>query len=116
MFEAWNMLLEFWADRAVEEAEAEALAEDSPRAAAALLRSLEARLARCSSLGRLPRILGRPTTLAHARRQQQEEPELWEAVGVPLDGSSKVPPAVQAAASLQSVLDDEMGGWRNTFG
>jgi hypothetical protein len=64
----------------------------------------------------LPRILGRPTTLAHARRQQQEEPELWEAVGVPLDGSSKVPPAVQAAASLQSVLDDEMGGWRNTFG
>ena len=89
-----------------------------PRATAALQRSLEARLARCSSLGLLPRILGPPTTLAHARTQQLEEPELWEAVGVPLQGgsSSKVPPAVQAAAALQSVLDEEMGGWRNTFG
>ena len=89
-----------------------------PRATAALQRSLEARLARCSSLGLLPRILGPPTTLAHARTQQREEPELWEAVGVPLLGgsSSKVPPAVQAAAALQTVLDEEMGGWRNTFG
>ena len=88
-----------------------------PRATAALQRSLEARLARCSSLGLLPRILGPPTTLAHAREQQREEPELWVAVGVPLGGSrSKVPPAVQAAAALQTVLDEEMGGWRNTFG
>lgn len=89
-----------------------------PRATAALQRSLEARLARCSSLGLLPRILGPPTTLAHSRTQQLEEPELWEAVGVPPLGgsSSKVPPAVQAAAALQSVLDEEMGGWRNTFG
>ena len=88
-----------------------------PRAAAALQRSLEARLARCSSFGRLPRVHGPLTTLAYAREQQREEPELWEAVGVPLGGSrSKVPPAVQAAAALQTVLDEEMGGWRNTFG
>ena len=40
----------------------------------------QARLARCSYLGRLPRILGPTTTLAYAREQQRAEPELWEAV------------------------------------
>ena len=42
---------------------------------------------------------------------------MWDAVGVPQHGPlARVPPAVHAAAALQCVLDEEMGGWRNTFG
>ena len=78
-------------------------------------RSLGIRLSQGACvIGRLPRLHGAPPSLAEARAKQRDDP-LWGEVGLPLDGA-RISPAVHAAACLQTVLDEEMGGWPNTFG
>lgn len=57
-------------------------------------------------------------TLAAARHEQQTNAQ-WESVGA-LDGGAcstqQLGAGVHAAVALQSLLDEEMGGWPNTFG
>lgn len=94
------------------------------RLAALLRRALGTRLSTSAvAIGRLPMIRAAPTALAEVFGKARDAPELWSEVGLPEaqpDASTRLspmlPPAVHAAATLQVVLDEEMGGWPNTFG
>ena len=90
------------------------------RLAALLRRTLGMRLSLSAvAVGRLPTIRAAPTALAEVFGKAHDAPELWSEVGLPdkqPDASMRLSPAVHAAATLQAVLDEEMGGWPNTFG
>lgn len=55
----------------------------------------------------------RRLTLDAAQREQRRN-ELWQIDG--LMHSRTIRPSTHAAVALQDLLDDEMGGWPNTFG
>ena len=83
-----------------------------PRHVHRLRRALSRTLARAP--GGRPHVAvawDRRLTLADARRESVRN-DLWEIDG--LDGA-RVRPSVQAAVALQDLLDEEMGGWPNTY-
>jgi hypothetical protein len=55
----------------------------------------------------------RRLTLDAAQREQRRN-ELWQIDG--LMHSRTIRPSTHAAVALQDLLDEEMGGWPNTFG
>ncbi len=56
-------------------------------------------------------------TRAEVLSKERENPWMWEAVGISTVPRYLPPPLhIQAAAQLQVVLEEESGGWPNTFG
>ena len=54
------------------------------------------------------------TTIADARREAADNDQ-WVETGVS-EVRRRAAPHVHAAVALQAALDQEMGGWPNTFG